>query len=178
MTHNPLITVIAGTNRPGSATRKVAKQYHDLLLQRYDTVGFLSLEEVPHDIAYTDLWVQRSERLTSIILQHIEPASKFVFVMPEYNGGFPGVLKTFIDAVPPPAFYGKYAGLIGVSSGATGALRPMDQFTNVLNYLRVNVLWHKPKLSNINQLMNSEGVVVDHRAVQLLNEHADLMVNF
>ncbi len=172
------VLIISGTNRPNSNTAKVAKHYLRLMQKRNASVDFLSLEDLPADFAFTDMWVEKSATMKTIIEDQLEPATLYVFVMPEYNGGFPGVLKAFIDCVPPPIFKGKKAALVGVASGKAGALRPMDQFTNVLNYLKVSVLYHKPKLSEINQLLNSEGELVDERALAMLDEHADLALAF
>lgn len=170
--------VIAGTNRPGSNTRRVAEFYTEELQKVADRVSFLSLEELPPDFAFQDLWIEKSPAMNSIIAERIAPATKFIFVIPEYNGGFPGVLKTFIDCVPPRLFAGKKAGLVGVATGKAGALRPMDQFTNVLNYLKVSVLYAKPKLSEIDKAMSAEGVVTDERVRAMVAEHTALMANF
>lgn len=177
MAHDTFL-VIAGTNRPGSNTRKVAEFYKAELQKVAQSVHFLSLEELPPDFAFQDLWVEKSPSMNSIINERIAPTSKFIFVMPEYNGGFPGVLKTFIDCVPPRLFHGKKAGLIGVATGKAGGLRPMDQFTNVLNYLKVNVLYAKPKLSEIDKAMSPDGFITDDRIRSMLSEHAALMVAF
>ncbi len=179
MNQQDIYTVIAGTNRPGSNTRKVALSFERRLRAAGAVnVNFVSLEDLPRDFAYTDAWETRSVEMQRLIDEVLVPTTKFIFVMPEYNGGFPGVLKAFIDCVPPPVFHDKKAALIGLSSGAAGALRPMDQFTNVLNYLRVSVLYSKPKLSNINALLNAEGEVVEERASTLLNTQAELILNF
>ncbi|MGF1565490.1 MAG: NADPH-dependent FMN reductase [Flavobacteriales bacterium] len=170
--------VISGTNRPGSNTRKVAEHYYHELSDIVETAGFLTLEDLPADFAFQDLWIEKSTTVNRMITEQLMPATKYIFVMPEYNGGFPGVLKTFIDCVPPRLFAGKKAGLIGVATGKAGALRPMDQFTNVLNYLKVSVLYAKPKLSEVDKCMTPDGHITDDRTRALLAEHAALMVNF
>lgn len=177
MSKQELITVIAGTNRPGSLTKAVAERYSAALRKKGANVAMLSLEELPADFAYTDLWVERSEVMSNIIETKLVPAVKYVFVIPEYNGGFPGVLKTFIDCVPPAVFRGKKASLVGISSGRAGALRPMDQFTNVLNYLKVNVLYSKLKFSNVETIFIS-GTFVDEENIRLLDEHTTLTIEF
>ncbi len=177
MSKQELITVIAGTNRPGSLTKAVAEHYAEVLRLKGAKVILLSLEELPTDFAFTDLWIEHSKELSEIIERKLVPTKKYVFVIPEYNGGFPGVLKTFIDCVPPGVFRGKKASLVGISSGRAGALRPMDQFTNVLNYLKVNVLYNKLKLSNIEAIFIS-GTFVNEDNIQLLDEHASLTLAF
>jgi len=53
----------------------------------------------------------------------------------------------------------------------------MDQFTNILNYLKVNVLFSKPKLSGIGQLMDGDRLV-DEASIELLESHAELLKKF
>ena len=46
------------------------------------------------------------------IQEIVTKTDKFIFVIPEYNGSFPGVLKVFIDACSfPESFYEKKAAL-------------------------------------------------------------------
>jgi NAD(P)H-dependent FMN reductase len=138
----------------------------------------LRLEDVPSHFIDTDLYEGRSEAFQQILDDYIACAEKFVFVIPEYNGGFPGILKTFIDAVPPRLMHHKKAGLIGLSSGHSGALRGMDQFTNVLNYLKVNVHHHKPKLSQVEKLLNKRGELENDRAIDQLQLLSKEIVEF
>ena len=96
-----MITVISGTNRRKSFTYPVALQVYNLL-RKYatDEVKFLSLEKLPLDLFHTGMYNENGQSKSFISLQNefMIPAKKFLIVMPEYNGGFPGVLKMFIDA--------------------------------------------------------------------------------
>lgn len=172
-----MITVIVGTNRPGSMSAVVAKQF----LREYENGGgqgqLLALENLPREFAFADMFGERTPEMQVIIDQFIIGVDRLVFVIPEYNGGFPGVLKTFVDAVPQATWRDKKAALIGVSSGPTGALRAMDQFTNVLHYVRVHVHYLKPKLSNITALVEG-GVVTEKRAESLIKDLALEMLSF
>ncbi|MCB0761555.1 MAG: NAD(P)H-dependent oxidoreductase [Flavobacteriales bacterium] len=173
-----MITIVCGTNRPNSNSHKIAAFYSAELEKQGVEWSYVQLEDLPRDFLFADMFGNRTGYMQQLIDEKIQPASKFVFVIPEYNGGFPGVLKAFTDSIPPAMFHGKKAGLVGLSSGHTGSLRGMDQFSNVLNYLRVNVLFSKPKLSHVESLINEVGELVDERAVKQLQEHARLMVQF
>ncbi len=169
--------VITGTNLKGGKTEYLARHYIALLESSGQQVTYFNLADLPRDFIFADLWNGPSATLKNVIDTHLLPATKFVFVIPEYNGSFPGVLKAFIDCLPREVFYGKKAGLIGMSSGHTGALRAMDQFGDILNYLRVSVLYAKPKLSNIDDCFNSDQLI-NERAVRLLEHHCEEMINF
>jgi len=173
-----MITVIISTNRNNSYTSKVARTYLELLKQKTEDCQLLDLAQLPKDVAFSETYGQRSEAFAETFEKTMSESDKFVFVMPEYNGGFPGILKLFIDAIPPKHLHGKKAGLIGCASGHAGALRPMDQFTNVLNYLRVDVIADKPKLSKIEDAFSPSGDMVNQRYLDQLERHSERMVSF
>lgn len=172
-----MICVVTGTNRPQSNSEVVSRQYCEILSEMGQEASQLDLISLPHDFVFSDMYGERTEAMQNIIDQYIVPAEKFVFVIPEYNGGFPGILKAFLDAVPPAQFHGKKAALIGLSSGKAGSLRGMDQFTNVLNYLRVNVYHAKPKLSSIEDIL-VEGKFQHQPSIDWLRTQAEGFIDF
>ncbi|MDH6594648.1 chromate reductase [Variovorax sp. TBS-050B] len=74
----------------------------------------------------------------------IAAADGLLFVTPEYNRSFPGVLKNAIDHASRPygqsAWGGKPAGVLGVSVGAIGTALAQQHLRNVLAYLDVPTL--------------------------------------
>ena len=144
-----MITIISSTNRKNSNTSKLAKFVHEQILQKSDNVSFLSLENLPHDFIFSAFNGLQNGLFNSLIEKHIVPAQKFIFVLPEYNGSYPGILKSFVDCIPPRFFHQKNAALIGCADGHAGALRAVDSFALVLNHIKVNVHWNRPKLSDI-----------------------------
>ncbi|MDZ4822870.1 MAG: NAD(P)H-dependent oxidoreductase [Flavobacteriales bacterium] len=173
-----MITIIGGTNRPDSATEIVAQHYYSILKTREEEVQLLSLRDLPHEFAFSDVYGKRTEPMKLLVAQYIEAADKFLFVIPEYNGSFPGVLKTFIDAVHPKHFMGKKAAIVGLSEGHSGNLRGQDHLTGILHYLRMQVHYSKPKLSGIETLLNAGRMLVDEKTLNQLEVHAGLFVKF
>lgn len=169
-----MITIISGTNRPGSNSEKIANFYHNYTPEETQV---LSLKDLPKDFVFADSFCDSSEAFNQLVEKYIVNVDKFIFVIAEYNGGFPGILKAFIDAVHPKHFNNKKAALVGLSSGHSGALRPMDQFSDILHYLKVEVLSAKPKLSGI-ELLIKDGELVDERALSLLNDQIDRFSRF
>lgn len=169
-----MITIIAGTNRPDSNSEKIANFYNNLISEESQV---LALQDLPNDFVFADTYGEGSSEFNQIVTDKIVNSDKFIFVIPEYNGGFPGVLKAFIDAVPPKEFHNKKAALVGLSSGHTGALRPMDQFSDILHYLKVEVLSAKPKLSGIESLL-SDGQLTDERSLSLLHDQIERFSKF
>jgi chromate reductase len=135
-----MITIISGTNRTNSNTLKVAEYYLKTLQQKGQEAQIFDLKALPASIIQTDLYGKRSEAFLPI-QEMVIKTSKFIFIIPEYNGSFPGVLKTFIDACDfPDSFYNKKAALVGISSGKYGNIRGIDHFSGICSYLHLNVL--------------------------------------
>ncbi|NND93249.1 MAG: NAD(P)H-dependent oxidoreductase [Flavobacteriales bacterium] len=171
-----MITVISGTNRENSVSSKIAGIYVQMLGNEGCEAHLIDLRDLPREIAFSETYGERTADYEQIFLQAIAKTKKFIFVIPEYNGGFPGILKLFIDSIPPRLFHNKKAGLIGLSSGRGGAARAIDQMTNVLNYLQVDVIAQKPTLSLIEKALSSDGRIEEEEYTELLQEHAKKMI--
>lgn len=145
-----MITIISGTNRPGSKTRQIAAHYQGILNEKGIAHQLLSLEMLDAVI--------RNDTVRELEDVFLKPADKFIFIIPEYNGSFPGVLKLLFDITDiKSAWYYKKALLTGIADGRAGNLRGLDHLTNVLNYLKVNVYFNKLPISRINQETDEQG---------------------
>src|SRR6266536_6326177 len=107
------------------------------------------------------------------------PTQKFIFIIPEYNGSFPGVLKAMIDISDiRKTWWGKKALLTGVSTGRAGNLRGMDHMTGVLNYVRMIVHHNKLPISVIDKVMNEGGTITDKNTLLAIDQQVDEFINF
>lgn len=173
-----MITIISATNRPNSSTYKVAFEYAQLLEKQGVNYKLLSLEQLPQDVAFNEVFSRRSDNFQQLLNEFIIPAQKFVFVVPEYNGSFPGILKVFLDAVHPDTNRGKKAGLVGVSSGRAGNLRGMEHLTGVLNYLGIHVHPNKLPVSMVSNLLDDAGRIKDGLTLKVLEKHSMDVVSY
>lgn len=171
-----MITVVISTNRKESTTSRVAHHMAHLIEQRGEPVQVLDLAELPADFFQTTMYDVRSPQFMQLFKTYIEEARHLIFVIPEYNGSYPGVLKLFIDASPVKSFWNKHASIIGLSDGHAGNMRGQDHLTGVLHYLKMHVHYHKPKLSGITKSFDSEGRLNNERYITQLEEHADIVV--
>ncbi|MFC4211334.1 NADPH-dependent FMN reductase [Pedobacter lithocola] len=173
-----MITIIAGTNRPNSNTLKVAKYYQQQLKLKGEESNLLNLEHLPIDVLNSDMFGKRTEAFQKI-QDLISATDKFIFIMPEYNGSFPGVLKVLIDACNfPESFYDKKAALIGISSGKYGNIRGVDHFTGVCHYIHLNVLPLRLHIPNIKTELDAEGNLIQEDTIKFTNEQIDKFIKF
>ncbi len=173
-----MITVIASTNRPDSMTEIVAGKYFELVKSKVDDAKYFSLKQITAEFLHPQMYEKKHEAMIALVEEFIAPADKLVFIIPEYNGSYPGILKCFLDMVHPKYFREKKAGIIGLSDGHAGNLRGQEHLTGVLNHLRMLVHFAQPKLSDIDKMMDENGEINDERVLRLLNDHAERMINF
>jgi len=173
-----MVTIIAGTNRPGSSTLKLAKYYQKTLAQKGVEAGILSLSELPDTLIATDMFGKRSEAFEPI-QQRITATDKFIFIIPEYNGSFPGVLKVFIDACTfPDSFYDKKAALVGLSSGRYGNIRGIEHFTGICNYINLHVMPLKIHITSVKGEIDADGNLCNPETVKFTNEQMDKFIAY
>lgn len=173
-----MVTIIAATNRPGSSTLKVAKYYQRTLAAKGLEAEILSLTQLPDTLIATDLYGKRSEGFKPIQAR-ISATQKFLFVIPEYNGSFPGVLKVFIDACTfPESFYDKKAALVGVSSGRYGNIRGIDHFTGICNYIHLHVMPLKIHITDVKNELDAEGNLVHPDTIRFTDEQMEKFIKF
>jgi len=158
-----MITIIVGTNRKDAVSHHIAKQYEEVLKEQQVECSVLDLRKLPHDYLVSALYenVGKNKEFNRIreIMNHSE---KFVFVIPEYNGSFPGVLKAFIDGIDRSrALMDKKCALIGLSAGDQGAGLALSHLTDILNYCGTNVLAYKIRLPKIGDYMTDNKITND-----------------
>jgi NAD(P)H-dependent FMN reductase len=165
-----MYTIISGTNRVGSHTEKVAKEYNRLFKERNIDAGILSL--VGMDV------LQRNPEFLKMEKEILIPTKKFIFILPEYNGTFPGVLKAMIDNTDiSKVWYFKKALLTGISSGRAGNLRGIDHLAASLHYLKMNVHYNKLPISLIEKVMDANGRL-NEETLKAINGQLDEFINY
>jgi NAD(P)H-dependent FMN reductase len=168
---NTKIGIVVGTNRSDSQSEEVAKYYSQEITKAGLETTIISLKELPHDFAFSALYSNSGKNSAFQNFQDkIDECQKLVFVIPEYNGSYPGVLKTFIDGLRhPDSLANKKITLVGVSSGVLGNAVGLSHLNDVLSYLNANVLGFRIKLGNINSYFR-EGKFSNQTYENLINK--------
>lgn len=180
-----MITVISGSNRKGSECLTFAKKYTEILGKLTSApIKLLAMEDIPHDYFFPEMYQKENQAasLAAIQDEYITPAKKFVFVVSEYNGSYPGAIKIFLDACSTRnrdlSFKKKKAALMGIASGRAGNLRGMDHLSDVLNHLGTIVLPNKLPVSRIFSLMDEQGNLTDEITLHAMREQAAELLVF
>jgi len=179
MTATSSIVIIVGTNRPNSMSRRIAG-YYQRLLTRFDTEStILDLADLPHDFTFTALYGNSGKNdAFNALRSQIDQAEKFIFITPEYNGSYPGVLKAFIDGLPyPNSFTNKKAALVGLSSNMQGAITALSHLNDIFSYLGMNTLALRVKLAQI-QTHFVDNEITNPLYKELLEIQAEQIIRF
>lgn len=160
------IHILSATDRPNSNALKVA-EYANQFLSEKATTKIFSLRDFPiRDVAggkYND----RPESVQEFTSKFLD-ADGFVFVIPEYNGGFPGILKLFYDYLPfPKAFQKAPVCLIGEAAGAFGALRPVEHFSQLLIYRQAHIFPERMFIQRVNDSFDEEDGLTSEKMQKL-----------
>ncbi len=174
-----MVKIIVGTNRKNSVSKIIAQIYQEILKKREVESEILELEHLPSDFIETALYENNGKNEAyNEFHRKIAEGKKFVFIVPEYNGSFPGILKTFIDGMTyPNTFRNKKAALVGLSSGIGGGGIALSHLTDIFHYLGMHVLALKPKFAKIEQNM-SDNLLTNRLYLELLQTQADMLLDF
>jgi len=173
-----MITVISGTNRPASNTRKVAgcvqAIYQSLEVKR----ELLDLAEMPPEIFSPASYAAKPAGFTRFT-DSILTSDGLVVVTPEYNGSFPGVLKYFVDMLPfPESFEHRPVCFVGLAAGMWGALRSVEQLQTIFGYRNALVYPERVFLPGINGMLDATGRFANEEMEKRLQKQADGFIGF
>jgi chromate reductase, NAD(P)H dehydrogenase (quinone) len=167
-----MIVIVSGTNRPGSNTRKVAACVEAVYKSLGVNEQLVDLAEMPPEIFSPTSYAAKPagfSRFTDAILA----ADGLVIITPEYNGGFPGVLKYFIDMLPfPESLASRPVCFIGLAAGVWGALRPVEQLQAIFAYRNAHIFPERIFLPGIRGLLDESGKLTSEDLQKRLEKQA------
>lgn len=150
------IPVILGTARQGRQSEKAAK----FVLKEAEKYGLETeiIDVRDYRIPATD---NSEESATAKkFAEKISKADGFIIISPEYNHGYPGELKIMLDML-----YEQYArkpiGICGVSAGALGGARMVEQLRLVAIEFHMTPIREAIYFNNIEKLFDEEGNIKD-----------------
>ncbi|MDW8267103.1 MAG: NAD(P)H-dependent oxidoreductase [Gemmataceae bacterium] len=178
-----MILVIAGTNRSGSVSSKVARQ----ILTIYAEIGrecrLVDLAEVPDHCWGSQYYSDDAEAKAPEFrpfLAAVEAADGLVVVSPEYNGGIPGALKLFIDLLPnrDTNLVARPVCFVGVAAGEWGGLRPIEQLETVFLYRKAFLYPERVFIRSCEDVIGPDGTILDPKLGRRLRRQAERFSRF
>ena len=150
------IPVILGTQRSGRMSEHAARVVHRELARRpgveTELIDAATLP-IPHDEAGGDA-------RDPVFAEAMNRADAIVIVAPEYNHGYPGLLKHVLDTNLPEYIH-KAAGVVGVSAGIFGGARMIQDLLPVLRELGLVTIFWDVNVNNARTRFDEHGELVD-----------------
>ena len=160
MTNRPLfIPVILGTTRKGRASENVARFVFGELQKREGVeTELIDIRELnfPTDDAGEAI---KDASFSAAMMR----ADGLVIVTPEYNHGYPGMLKHALDTNLKEYIH-KAVGICGVSAGGFGGTRVIEALLPVLRELGLVTIFWDGNFSGAQQLFDEAGNMKDRAA--------------
>ena len=173
-----MITLVIGTNRPGSNTRKVAAQVEECYQELNVPLRVLDLARLPTEIFSPAAYAEKPKSFQPFADAILQSAGLHV-VTPEYNGSVPGVLKYFIDMLKfPESFENRPVCFTGLAAGMWGALRPVEQLQAIFGYRNAHIYPARVFLPQIHGLLDDSGRLKDAELLERLKKQAEGFVEF
>ncbi|MCB0357398.1 MAG: NAD(P)H-dependent oxidoreductase [Bdellovibrionales bacterium] len=172
-----MIQIISGTNRPQARSLEIAKLVKQQIHQCHESAEIIDLSQVP--FAELDGSQYSKNQPTSLLKykQKLDRARGFVFVVPEYNGSMPGILKYFIDHwTYPDTFEYRPTCFIGLG-GKFGGLRPVEHLQGVMGYRNAYQFPERVFITDVWNVL-SDGKINDENICNLLLRQAENFCRF
>ncbi|MEX0935250.1 MAG: NAD(P)H-dependent oxidoreductase, partial [Candidatus Paceibacterota bacterium] len=152
------IPVILGTARDGRKSEHVVPFVLDAL-ENTDGVEteLIDIRDFPIDKTKPS-WEDHEE--TKEWKEKADKADAFFIITPEYNHGYPGELKLFLDSAYKEYFY-KPVALAGVSSGRISGGRVLEHLKPILIEMGMVVLKDHLYFGNIGDIIDENGELID-----------------
>ena len=173
-----MICLVSGTFRPNSQTLRVTKILEKLYRAQGVPTQILDLQDLPQEIFRPDAYETKPESFEPFS-NAILKADGLVIVTPEYNGGFPGILKHFIDLLKfPESFDKKPVAFVGVAAGMWGALRPVEQLEAVFKYRNALTFGERIFLPRVETQVTPDGNFTQALTAQLVDSQVKGFIRF
>ena len=159
------IPVILGTTRQGRASENVARFLLEEVARREGVeTSLIDIREIPLTTRDAGEAIKDSEFSATVAR-----ADAMVIVAPEYNHGYPGLLKHVLDTNLKEYIH-KAVGICGVSAGIFGGARMIQNLIPVTRELGlVNIFWDG-NFGNVQKLFDASGKLLDQAYVKRIDQ--------
>ncbi len=165
------IPVLLGTVRQGRESEKAARLVFEQTANRPGVeTELIDLRNLP--MRLDQAGEQMKDPGFSAL---VERCDGLIIVTPEYNHSFPGLLKHALD-MNLKEYIHKAVGVCGVSAGAFGGTRVIEQLLPVLRELGLVAIFEDVNFAKIGTLFDERGNLLDEAFIRRINKFLDELI--
>jgi NAD(P)H-dependent FMN reductase len=159
------IPVILGTTRQGRMSEHVARFVTAEIAKRQNvSTQLIDIRELSLNVE------DAGEAIKDPMFSDIATrADGFVIVAPEYNHGYPGLLKHVLDSNLKEYIH-KAAGIVGVSSGSFGGTRVIQNLLPVMRELGLVTIFWDGNFSSVQNAFDEQGNLTEMAYVRRIDK--------
>ena len=165
------IPLILGTAREGRQSENVARFVFEQTKKRADVeTELIDVRELPMKL--DDAGEQMKDPKFSAA---IERCDGLIIVTPEYNHGYPGLLKHALD-MNLKEYIHKAVGICGVSAGPFGGARVIEGLLPVMRELGLVAIFEDVNFGSVAKIFDDQGNLLDQNYVRRLDKFLNELV--
>ncbi|HET6887439.1 MAG TPA: NADPH-dependent FMN reductase, partial [Candidatus Udaeobacter sp.] len=165
------IPVILGTSRQGRRTEYAARFVLEQTKKRADVETEL-IDVCKLALKLDDAGEQMKDPKFSAT---VERSDGLIIVTPEYNHGYPGLLKHALD-MNLEEYIHKAVGICGVSAGPFGGARVIEALLPVMRELGLVTIFWDVNFGNVQTLFDEQGNLLDQSYVRRLDKFLNELI--
>lgn len=174
------VQIIIGSTREGRISDKISKALQAMVATRTDiTTEIIDLRDYKLPFLYDATPPMQQEKISDPVIQKwsdkIKSADAFIIVVPEYNSGYPGVLKNALDLLY-KEWNNKPVGLVGHSGGPSGGTSVLAQMRTVTKAFKMIPVMAEIKIPSSWKALDTQGNLVDQTIPAQLNTLIDQLI--
>lgn len=166
------IPILLGTGREGRRSENIAIKIAELIKSRTIDTEIVDVRDAKLKVTDNSGQTQSAKYWKSVL----ERSIGFIIVVPEYNHGYPGELKLFLDQVF-KEYENKVVGIVSVANGLWGGTRVTEQLRPVLNAYNLIVLGMAIHLRNVGVMIDDHGNYNNPELPQYVELLTDKIIN-
>ena len=165
------IPIILGTARKGRQSENVARFVFEQTKERAEIeTELIDVCELPMKL--DDAGEQMKDPKFSATVARCDG---LIIVTPEYNHGYPGLLKHALD-MNLEEYIHKAVGICGVSAGPFGGVRAIEGLLPVMRELGLVTIFWDVNFGNVEKLFDEQGKLLDQSYVRRLDKFLNELI--
>ena len=165
------LPIILGTSRQGRKSEHAAKLVLEQTRKRAGVeTELIDLRNIP--MRLDDAGEGMKDPKFSEIMKR---ADGLILVVPEYNHGYPGLLKHALD-MNLEEYIHKAVGICGVSAGVFGGARVIENLLPVLRELGLVTIFTDVNFGSVGKIFDEQGKLLDENFVRRVDKFLDELI--